>query len=172
MANKVPDNVFAFLDVAARRYGQLEEETFSQLMFADCRELASPIEQMFLIAINLVCKENFVSCTLSDKLPTQTDDLYVIPQFQVGKYRVDFALMQHPTGVVVCVELDGHQFHDRDERQRRYEKVRDRLLTAKGYKVLHYTGSEVVKDPCAVALESFILATGLQEVAVHPLNKE
>jgi len=133
-------------------------------------QIKSPIEQLFLIGLKLVCAENLVYFNLSDKLPENGDDLTVIRQFKAGKYFVDFALMQHPTGNIVCVELDGHAFHDRDERQRRYEKSRDRFLTAKGYKVLHFTGSEVNKDPCGVALEAFNLATGNGEYSTHPLE--
>ncbi len=168
--NEIPQNVLDFLDVASARYGQIEADKFHQFAWADCRNIKSPIEQLFVVALNLVCAENYVTFSLSDSLPEDGDDLTVIPQLKIGSYFIDFVLLQLPRNIVVCVELDGHQFHDRNEKQRRYEKARDRFLVSKGLKVIHFTGSEVVKDPCAVALEAFNLATGLDEVSVHPLD--
>ncbi len=75
------------------------------------------------------------------------------------KYRVDFLVSRtwsyREKGLhdSVIVELDGHEFHDKDKRQRSYEKARDRYLTRQGYKVLHYTGSDLVRDPFRVAHE-------------------
>ena len=56
-------------------------------------------------------------------------------------------------GKTVIVELDGHAFHDKDKKQRSYEKARDRFFVKEGYQVLHYTGSDVVADPYRVAFE-------------------
>ena len=53
----------------------------------------------------------------------------------------------------LVVELDGHAFHDKDKRQRSYEKARDRYLVQQGLRVLHFTGSDVVADPHKVAYE-------------------
>lgn len=53
----------------------------------------------------------------------------------------------------LIVELDGHEFHDKNKNQRAYEKSRDRYLVRQGYKIFHYTGSELVADPKKVASE-------------------
>jgi very-short-patch-repair endonuclease len=168
---EVPDNVASFIDRAAVLYGHLKCDEFSDFMWMACREnVESPIEQLFMVAINLVAEFNLVRLSIAGTFDDRTDDLLVIPQWQIGTYRADFALRQHPIDKIVVVELDGHEFHDRDERQRRYEKRRDRFFTASGYSVLHFTGSEIVKDPCAGALEAFILATG-NKGALHPLEE-
>jgi very-short-patch-repair endonuclease len=88
-----------------------------------------------------------------------THGIYIHPQDQVEKYRVDFVIYQHGIGPdeifgPVIVELDGHDFHDKDKHQRSYEKARDRFLVKKGYRVLHFTGSDVVADPFKVAYEA------------------
>lgn len=80
--------------------------------------------------------------------------MQVIPQWPIGKYRADFAIRGPYSDKIVCVELDGHGFHDRDERQRRYEKRRDRFFVARGHAVLHFTGAEVVEDPCGAVVEA------------------
>lgn len=171
--SKIPQNVSDFLSAASAAYGRYKEDEFSQFMWSECYQIESPIEQLFFIAINLVAEVNLVRLSIAKtEFNDKTDDLLIIPQWQARKYRVDFALRQHPIDKIICIELDGHEFHDRDERQRRYEKTRDRFLTASGYSVLHFTGSEIVKDPCAAALEAFNLATELGDVSVHPLTEE
>jgi hypothetical protein len=168
----LPNDVLAFLDRASAAYGRFKDDEFNQFMWMECRKIESPIEQLFMVAINLVAEVNLVSIAVAaGEFRDDSDDLLIIPQWQAGKYRADFALRQHPVDKIVCVELDGHDFHDRDERQRRYEKTRDRFFTASGYAVLHFTGAEIVKDPCAASLEAFNLATGMGSVAVHPLKE-
>ena len=168
----LPDNVNGFLFKASDVYGKFKAEEFSQFMWTMSIGIRSPIEQLFLIAMYLVAEFNYVTLSIVQSFEHDNDDLLIIPQWQAGKYRIDFALRRHPIDRIVCVELDGHDFHDRDERQRRYEKARDRFLTAEGYSVLHFTGAEIVKDPCAAALEAFILATGLRNVATNPFDSE
>mgnify|MGYP001586362772 FL=1 len=165
------DDVVAFITKASQVYGRHKDDEFNQLRWAECCEIESPIEQYFLVALHLVSEINLVCLSvIREHFNDDNDDLLVIPQWKVGQYKVDFAIRQHPKDRVVCVELDGHEFHDRDEHQRRYEKTRDRFLTTKGYSILHFTGAEVVKDPCAVALEAFNVATGLAEVSIHPFD--
>jgi very-short-patch-repair endonuclease len=169
----IPVNVNAFLDKAAAQYGNIKSDEFNQLRWMECRShIESPIEQLFYIALHLVCAHMVTEFEWRRDFSDDNDNLQVIPQWKVSTYAVDFALRRHPVDKIVCVELDGHAFHDRDERQRRYEKKRDRHLQALGYQVLHYTGSEVAKDPCAAALEAFILATGLRDVATHPFEDD
>ena len=181
--NTIPENVSKFLEEAAAAYGRYQADEFGQSMWQECCRVQSPIEQLFLTAIHLVAAVNLIEIVLANEksskkfeelegahLVDEERPLVVIPQWLAGKYRVDFALRRRPVNRIVCVELDGHEFHDRDERQRRYEKGRDRFFTVAGYSVLHFTGAEVVKDPCAVALEAFNLATGLEEVAIHPFE--
>lgn len=86
--------------------------------------------------------------------------LELVPQKVVeleGKqYRLDFAIehafmasLEFPGAVwpLVCVELDGHDFHERTKAQVTYRNARDRALQSAGWLVLHYSGSELVKDP-------------------------
>jgi very-short-patch-repair endonuclease len=171
--DELAENVAIFLDKAAVKYGQSQEEKFHQDLWNECRHVNSPIEQLFLIALRLVGEENFVIVRLRDEFSDADDgDLEVVPQFKCGTYFADFALKSKRPGGLVCVELDGHAFHDRDEKQRRYEKKRDRYFTTKGHRVIHFTGSEVAKDPCAVALEAFNLATGMGDYAIHPFEDD
>jgi very-short-patch-repair endonuclease len=75
----------------------------------------------------------------------------LMPQKQIGKYRVDFELVYHPLHDkdplnMIVVECDGHDFHEKTKEQVAKGKERDRFLIKEGYTVLHYSGSEIVND--------------------------
>ena len=164
--NKLTDNVMEFLDKASVLHSKFEEDRFSQEMFCNCLEVGmqSPIEHLFWIAVHALCHANYVDVNCEAKY-SKTGELeldagiYITTQAKIGNYSVDFVLDQigimpdHMTTKIV-VELDGHDFHDKDKKQRAYEKSRDRFLVKKGYKVLHFTGSEVFSDPFKVAHEA------------------
>lgn len=60
----------------------------------------------------------------------------------IDRYRLDFAFLG-PRGRRLCVEVDGHEFHERTKEQARNDRARDRRLTLEGWRVLRFTGSEV-----------------------------
>jgi very-short-patch-repair endonuclease len=66
------------------------------------------------------------------------------PQFYVGAYRIDFAIMPQK----IAVEIDGHEYHSSVE-QRTSDARRARHLQAKGWHVVRFTGSEVHADVAA-----------------------
>lgn len=166
MADKLTDTVNQFLARTSELYGQAKAEHFSQDMFCNCLErgMESPLEHLVWIAVHAMCAVRFVDVNPAPEVGrnnqmTVQRGIYLSPQVQVGKYRVDFVISQ--SGIApedqfgpVVLELDGHAFHDKDKHQRSYEKARDRYLVKQGYRVLHYTGSDVVKDPFAVAHEA------------------
>jgi hypothetical protein len=47
----------------------------------------------------------------------------------------------------IAVELDGHDFHERTKEQVAHRNTRDRALQSAGWIVLHFSGSELVRDP-------------------------
>jgi very-short-patch-repair endonuclease len=170
---KVVDNVFAFLDRAAALRSRMQEERFSQEMHSNCVELgmSSPLEHLFWIASHVLCESEYQTvnpdpiCMRDKDGKLQTElafGIYITPQHKVEQYTVDFLIEQVGIGPdehlgPVVVELDGHAFHDKDKRQRSYEKARDRFLVKKGYRVLHFTGSDVCADPFKVAYEALEL---------------
>lgn len=161
----VPSNVLAFLDRAAFLHGQSEAQKFAGLCYSEIHgmPIGSPIEQLFFIAASSLAASVGQSVNPDTKYnkngrEINGDGLFITPQYQIAKYRADFLLSQSGNGpegfyTPVIVELDGHQFHDRDKRQRSYEKARDRHFVKEGYRVVHYTGSDVVADPFKVAWE-------------------
>lgn len=165
-SRKIAANVMEFLERAADLHAKSEAEKFCQAMFGDLLEsgIESPIEDLFWIACNAQCAAHHHEV---NPFPVIGEDLvrhdnvgvHITPQAKIGKYRVDFLLRQvgiAPSDICspVVVELDGHAFHDKDKQQRSYEKARDRFLVRQGYRVLHFTGSDVVADPFKVAHEA------------------
>lgn len=161
---KIASNVLAFMDEAAEAYGKIQEEHFSQEIYCELLEkcLSSPIEDLFYIALKLQCASVFVAVNPDPDYDNRTGKvtrnpgLFVTPQAKIGSYRVDFLIEANGisgSATPVVVELDGHAFHDKDKHQRSYEKARDRFLVKSGYRVLHFTGSDVTTDPHKVVFE-------------------
>lgn len=161
MSTKVPENSMSFLFKAAEWAGKAKERAVSQDLFCQIQdyEINSPIEQMFYAACIVMIEADGVAINPflhADERVAR--GIFITPQYQIGKYRVDFAIISSglmPPGqeTPIAVELDGHEFHDKDKFQRSYEKARDRFLVREGYKVLHFTGAEVCADPFRVAFD-------------------
>lgn len=58
------------------------------------------------------------------------------------EYRLDFALLL-PDGRKYCLELDGHDFHERTKEQAARDRSRDRDVTIDGWRAERFTGSEI-----------------------------
>ena len=71
-------------------------------------------------------------------------DTVVIPQHRVGKYRLDFAVLE--PAVKLAVEIDGAQFHQRASEQIEADYLRARRVTAAGYLVVRFTAVEAFRD--------------------------
>ena len=170
---EIAPNVLSFIDYCAKEVGRHEEDTFhinTWSRFQD-EDIVSPIEQLLYCALRAIQKFNFID----DADPIEVKGSYYLyglsiqPQLKIGNYRVDFLVQFYRhiynTGenVVkeVIVECDSQLFHDRTEKERRYEKTRDRFLAKQGYKIFHYTGKEITDSPLKIAAEIIAYVTEL-----------
>jgi hypothetical protein len=64
-----------------------------------------------------------------------------------------FALLQAGHMLKVGVELDGHDYHERTRDQVISRNRRDRDLAAAGWRVLHFSGSELERNPMLAVAE-------------------
>ncbi len=163
---QVPENVLEFLNRASKLHAEAQEAQFYNDALDDIEgfKIESPIEQMFWAAVQAQCSANRIDVNPDPYVNSRGIlvtgyGISMETQYPVGKYRVDFLLSQSGIGpeeilTPIVIELDGHAFHDKDKRQRAYEKARDRALVRAGYRVFHFTGSEVVADPFRVAYEA------------------
>ncbi len=174
MENKLTENVIKFLDEASKRVGKHEVDSFhGSTWIKITEEIESPIEQLFYCAIRALQKIN--SIPDSDE---GGEGLYIYPQYKIDNYRVDFHIRyahiikgkcdlsdlsgkrytQILTTILeshtIIIECDSQEFHEKTEKERRYEKNRDRELLRSGYKVFHFTGKEIIENPYKVAAEA------------------
>lgn len=95
--------------------------------------------------------------------------LTLLAQPQYDRYRADFGICTwvYPENdvppFIVVVEVDGHDFHEKTKEQARYDKSRDRFMTATEARVFRFTGSEVYRDAEACVLEVLEYVIGVQQ---------
>lgn len=136
----------------------------------------SPIEFAFLSALLIHGIEHMVDVSVFFNAEQQwrtvwecgalvTGSLYrlrITPQWRHERKRIDFHLeygdridyaSEHDTywTSVLLVECDGHDYHERTKEQAQKDKSRDRELTAAGFPIFRFTGSEIFKDAKACA---------------------
>jgi very-short-patch-repair endonuclease len=78
----------------------------------------------------------------------------LVPQHQIGPYRVDIAIL----GAKIVVECDGHAFHAMTKEQVARDNKRDRYLQSEGWRVLRFSGSEIHNRLSACADEVIAMA--------------
>ena len=125
----------------------------------------SPSEEIFLAAlcrimpnVSIVDIEgNQKTVTITEEEPDRT---LLQPQFQVGKFRVDFLITVTLYGGEkrqVVIEIDGHDFHEKTKEQVAKDKSRERVIVATGVAVLRFSGSEVFRGARKCAIEVYNL---------------
>jgi len=130
-------------------------------IFESCCALCeSPIEKLFLAALVTRMRVEMDCYFLAfDKVPRKQNlhsaIVVCVPQVKIGKYRVDFLLLDDRGSKqkLTVIECDGHDFHERTKEQAARDRSRDRWFAAQGISVLRFTGSEVYNDPFGVADE-------------------
>lgn len=142
--------------IAALResYCILEGERFDDVLTS----VESPIEKLFLasLLIRLYRPKWVDPAPNPGRQPRwqwfERHDGLVATQAPIGPFIVDFLFLDVPESRLnrckrrVVVELDGHDFHERTKEQAQRDKARDRALTADGFIVIRFTGSEVFRD--------------------------
>lgn len=124
----------------------------------------TPIEQLLFLALFHKSRILFISGW----------DLTFRPQFEIGKYRVDFqiSLSNHEGWESnVIVECDGHDFHEKTKQQVESDKKRERELQAAGYHVLRFSGTEIWRDPseCVDEIGRFLVMNASKNKKDHSL---
>lgn len=118
----------------------------------------TPIERLMHIALAEMAdrfgSDYLAHCVVEPQYPIEIDG---------QPYRVDFLVTVLPekgSRVRVVVECDGHDFHEKTKEQATRDKFRDRAIQSLGWKVLHFTGSEIWKSPRVCAEEVLRIIKG------------
>lgn len=157
----IPYNVKDFVNQCASIAAHDTYKNFVATVTDSIRECESPIEQLFETALRLVLQitENEAEFYHNGKEYVHSG-VYWSSQYQVENYRADYFMsVNRINSINIIVELDGHRFHEMSEKQRRYEKKRDRFFQKRGFRVFRFTGAEVVANPFKPVIEcvSFLL---------------
>lgn len=108
--------------------------------------------------------------------------IFVTPQVIIGGYRVDFLcymrmfdwLDKRSKTVVVAIECDGHEFHEKTKEQAKRDKSRDRDLLIKGIPSMRFAGSEIWKDVfgCMRQIDKFFHDRLIAFLSENPIRLE
>lgn len=115
----------------------------------------SPIEHSFILAWS-----NIVGC--------DDDDMYfLVPQMNIGPYRVDFCHVHTRT----VVEVDGRDYHTTYD-QTEHDLIRQGWLEEHGYTVLRFSGSYIYHHPnlCAQVVYQHITSIMEREHLIEHSN--
>lgn len=126
---------------------------FVEIQFWECEREGcklSPIEKLFLI-------EWFYRMETENAIYSpNTPRFYIFPQHNIttkgNKYRVDFLIYYgdkwnpEDKKVSLIVELDSYLWHGKTPEQFEKDIKRERDLIEAGYKVIRFSGREIVRD--------------------------
>ena len=110
----------------------------------------SPIEQILSMALSVYSNSRRFEFECQKEIRTKS-----------GKhYFADFAMLFYDEElddfkIVVLVECDGHEFHEKTKAQVKNRNERDYDLKMDGYDILHFSGSQIYEDPFACAKEIY-----------------
>lgn len=123
---------------------------------AACAICESPIEKKLLRSLladmepQMICDADADGCYLTDHLYIR-----ITPQERVMyAARVDFGVRVELPGLgelLLALECDGFDYHDRRAEDAARDKHRDRMLRIAGYQTLRFTGQEINRDAPACA---------------------
>lgn len=153
-------------DKINREIGELFASNADMSWFQMERRTQSPIETAFAVSFEWFCRHYWMEF-LSDENITDFSGLrgewvHLRPQATILNFRVDFLItfsVRNRRPEALIVECDGHNFHDRTPEQASRDRERDRELTASGYRVFRFTGTDLNRRPieCATEIVEFIL---------------
>ncbi|MDP4163365.1 MAG: DUF559 domain-containing protein [Bacillota bacterium] len=131
-------------------------------------ECESPIEQLY--CLHLI---NSIEWYQSDfrEIDSHSKIRVLIQkdvEFKHKKYRPDFIILCYALGkeFKFAIECDGHDYHEKTKEQAKRDKSRDRDLQSLGFRVIHFTGSEIFSDPKKCVCQTFDIiqtTTGLED---------
>lgn len=137
----------------------------SRMTFATIDELdnqGSPIEvRLWNAMMDRWWKVNFIEFECQDTVLASMakalargrhTQIIATRQMVIGSYVLDIALMGYTMDgrgglILIDIECDGHDYHERTKEQAARDKARDRALVAEGYSILRFTGSEIWHRP-------------------------
>lgn len=151
---------------ALKQFITAREDIFTRMCERAWSLCESPIEK--LLVPHLLTVETVMGSTCQAMPANSTPEQHIEtlkilpegwmlkPQAVIAPWRVDFLcqLIDHGGAIKsIVIECDGHDYHERTKEQAAHDRKRDRDLTARGFTVLRFTGSEIYKSPAKCAAD-------------------
>ena len=126
-----------------------EKSVISKINF---HNVTSPIEQIFLMEWEYHSIGKKYEVTLLPQASLNTNK---------GTYIIDFVVskkISKSQTMRIAIELDGHEFHEKNKSQVMADERRERAIVTEGLPVLRFSGSEIVRNPrsCVVEIAEYI----------------
>lgn len=112
--------------------------------FAMAGNTESPIETIFGARISFHLRRFCSHLGWSFAVGVDQADILLLPQYPIGRFRYDFALLVRGVPEIV-IECDGKEFHSTDS-QIANDRFKDYLAKDAGIEILRFTGSELNRD--------------------------
>lgn len=78
---------------------------------------------------------------------------------EFGQYRFDFSVVLEQLGPLkIAIELDGHTFHEKTREQVNRRNDKDRRMQLHGWKMLHFSGDELLREQMSCAGSAWLVA--------------
>lgn len=127
--------------------------------------IESPIEAIFYVWWEAISRVRGWRMQLTPQLSVEVEGRQRRLDFVLDVILSNFTTEAREHGVTVpriAIELDGHDFHERTREQVIDRNERDRALQAAGWSVVHFSGSELHRDPEACVEAVAVLADRLR----------
>ena len=153
----MPDRV---KDMMYQKLLKLSEDNNPELIFLvldrirTLSECESPIEKILLYSLIEEAENLWIGFEYKPQQTIKANN---------HKYRADivFDMDFYSSGkpYKLVIECDGHEFHEVTKEQVEKRNIRDMDLKIQGYDVLHYSGSQICKNPkqCARDITQYIM---------------
>ena len=131
-------------------------KTLQSKPFASCE---SPIEKLMMAGLVFADWYPFLSMPAAmmprgGRMPE--GDLIIAPQFQFGRYRLDFLVIgkdERGGQKWINIECDGDEYHNSTKAQWDADRERDKDLRGANIEVIRFSGSELYNDATGCASE-------------------
>lgn len=149
------------IDFFVSFYKSISNETKSPIELKYLKELLSACHGHGFPLVYDLAQYAYIDSHLSKNEIVDFLGLFIKPQYEFifddKKYIVDFLLLsRQPNGPIkkTIIETDGHDFHEKTKAQAQADKKRDRIFARKGFTVLRFTESEIIKNAESCAQET------------------
>lgn len=163
--------VMEHIQRAAKGVGEMAAQNFTDYAtyavggtsFGIVKDLESPLEVIWSVWWD-ACSDISKTGELFALAPQRTVEVRGVT------YRLDFVVValeaeslekQGLSWPLIGIELDGHAFHEKTLEQVTYRNQRDRQLQQNGWRVFHYSFSEMVKSPFDCVAEVMMFSSSV-----------